>query len=409
MIPAFRTAIWSLGSGCILIAAVGFSSDALRHEPLVAEIDATATDSELGNPVEIARDHFVADMAPTNPPSIQFEKSAEAAADVSSSTARSPIFQNASLNSGMRVSGLPGTRNMPLVTIKPDERPVSPPNQPTPPEQRVRADARDKPEHLVTRIYRPMTITVTDLERLIRPLLTPGIGTAVSNRGAFPVEDSDDTTVDALLVRDRQQVLSQIDAVYADLEAAPKRIVIDAVLADVALPDSVGPGWQLRESEFGVVKAEPHTVVDSLRSLGSVTVIATNQLQIVDRQWGQLEWTERATPPSPGLESTPRLATKIRIRPSVLANGGIRLEVHPTSSRLKEAGRPNPQLATVAFTTDVALRSGATAIIAGSGDERIANAEPTFSAAKIVPNIHPQPSIRHETILLLMPRILRED
>lgn len=403
MIPAFRTAIWSLGLGSILIAAVGFSSDALRHQPLVTEIEATATDSELGSPAEIASDHFVADLAPTNSPSKQIVKSVDADLDASSSTARSQIFQNASLSSDAKKPGLSNAGNKPVVTIKPDERPVLPCAQP------VRAGATDKPVHLVTRIYRPMTTSASDLERLIRPLLTPGIGTAVSNRGASSHEDGSGSSADALLVRDRQEVLSQIDAVYADLEAAPKRIVVDAVLADLTLPDSVAPGWQLRESQFGVVKAEPQTVIESLRSLGSVTVVATNQLQILDRQWGQLEWTERAAPAASGDESTPHRATKIRVRPSVLANGVIRLEVHPTSSRLKEAGSRHPQLATVTFTTDVALRSGATALIAGSGDERIPNPEPGLSAAKIIPKIQPQPGIRHETILLLMPRLSRED
>jgi Bacterial type II and III secretion system protein len=271
--------------------------------------------------------------------------------------------------------------------MKPDERLLASH------EQHPASDTKDKPERLITRIYRPITTSVTDLERLIRPLLTPGVGTVVANRNAYSDEDSEAGTAETLLVRDRPETLIQIDAIYADL----------------ALPDSVAPGWRLRESEFGVVKAEPRTVIESLRSMGSVTVIATNQLQILDRQWGQLEWTERSTAGAPGHESTLRLATKIRIRPSVLANGVIRLEVHPTSTRMKEAGSPHPQMATVAFTTDVALRAGATALIAGSGDERIANPGSALAAAKFVPDIYPQPSIRHETILLLMPRISRAD
>jgi type II secretory pathway component GspD/PulD (secretin) len=399
MIPAFRTAIWSLGSGSILIAAVAFSGDSLRHQSSVAEIDATTADSELGNPAEIAGDHFAADIAPTSPASHEIAKSADADSDVSSAATRSQIFRNASLDSAAKELGPSRAGKMPLVAIKPDERLGSPH------EQHFGSDVNDKPEHLITRIYHPITTSVTDLERLIRPLLTPGVGTVVANRTAY----SDEDTAETLLVRDRPEVVSQIDGIYADLEAAPTRIAIDAVLADIALPDSVASGWHLRESEFGVVKAEPRAVIDSLRSLGSVTVVATNQLQILDRQWGQLEWTERAAPPSSGHESTLRLATKIRIRPSVLANGVIRLEVHPSSSRLKEATSAHPQMATVAFTTDVALRSGATAMIAGCGDERTANAEIASAAAKIVPKIRPQPSVRHETILLLMPRISRED
>ena len=52
--------------------------------------------------------------------------------------------------------------------------------------------------------------------------------------------------------------MSQIDAIYADLEAAPKRVVIDALIADVALSDSTPPGWEIEKSRFGVVDAEPH-------------------------------------------------------------------------------------------------------------------------------------------------------
>jgi type II secretory pathway component GspD/PulD (secretin) len=399
MIPAFRTAIWSLGSGSILIAAAAFSGDSLRLQPSVAEIDVTATDSELGNPAEIAGDDFAADTAPTSPASREIAKSADADSDISSAATRSQIFRNASLDSAGKELGPSRAGKMPLVTIKPDERRASPH------EPHFGRDTNDKPEHLITRIYHPIATSVTDLERLIRPLLTPGVGTVVANRTAY----SDEDTAETLLVRDRPEVLSQIDGIYADLEAAPKRIAIDAVLADISLPDSVASGWHLRESEFGVIKGEPRAVIDSLHSLGSVTVIATNQLQILDRQWGQLEWTERAAPTAPGREPTLRLETKIRIRPSILANGVIRLEVHPSSSRLKEAASLHPQMATVAFTTDVALRSGATALIAGCGDERNANTETALAEAKIVPKIHPQSSIRHETLLLLMPRISHED
>jgi hypothetical protein len=402
MIPAFRTAIWSLGSGSILIAAAAFSGDVLRHEPVVAEIDATATDSELGNPAEIAGDHFAADIAPTTAHSDQVARPSDSDAEMSPSPIRTPVFRNASLDSRVDQSAPAGANKMPVVAIKPEEHVVASR------EQGMASEVGNKAEPLITKIYRPMTTSVLDLERLIRPLLTPGTGTAVSSRSALLDDDTAAGAIDALLVRDRQEVISQIDSVYADLEAAPKRVVIDALLADIALPDSVPPGWELRESELGVIDGEPRAVVNSLRSLGGVTVIATNQLQIVAHQWGQLEWTERDTILASGRDSSQHLATRIRIRPSLLPDGLIRLEVHPTSSRLKDATTPHPQFATVAFTTDVALRSGATALIAGSGEERTANPKPTRLVGKLEPQIQPQPSIRHETILLLMPRIARD-
>jgi Bacterial type II and III secretion system protein len=399
MIPAFRTAIWSLGSGSILIAAAAFSGDVLRHEPVVAEIDATATESKLGSPAEIAGDHFVADLAPTTAPSNQIAGPSGVDAEMAPSPTRTPVFRNASLDRRVDQSASLSAGKTPAIAINPEERVVGSH------EQHPESEFNNKAEPLITKIYRPMTIGVTDLERLIRPLLTPGIGTAVSNRGSLSVDDNAVGTIDALLIRDRQEVLSQIDAVYADLEDAPKRVVVDALLADIALPDSVPSGWELRESELGVIDGEPRTVLNSLGSLGAVTVIAGNQLQIVARQWGQLEWTDREIPLASSHDSTQHLSTRIRIRPSILANGLIRLEVHPTSSRLNDAASPHPQIATVTFTTDVALRSGATALIAGSGEERIANPKPVRSAGKMEPQIQPQSSLRHETVLLLMPRI----
>lgn len=402
MIPAFRTAIWSIGSGSILIAAATFSGDVLRHEPLVAEIDATATDSELGNPAEIAGDHFAVDMAPTTAATTSVAPPSEPNAEMTPSPKPTPVFRNASLNSRVDQSPPAGSVKLPAIAIKQEEH-ASPSR-----EQYAASEVRTNAAPLVTKIYRPITTNVIDFERLIRPLLTPGIGTAVASRSALLDDETAAGAIDALLIRDRQNIVSQIDAVYADLEAAPKRVVIDALLADIALPDSVPSGWELRESELGVIDRDPRTVLGSLRSLGSVTVIATNQLQIVSHQWGQLEWTERDTSLAASHDATQHLATRIRIRPSVLSDGLIRLEIHPTSSRLKDAATPHPQIATVTFTTDLALRSGATALIAGSGEERTAIPKLMGSAGKLEPQIQPQSAIRHETILLLMPRIARD-
>ena len=279
----------------------------------------------------------------------------------------------------------------PVVVLKPEERPIAD-------REKFTAAASDtRRAALVTRLYHPSAMSVSDLERLIRPLLTPGMGTATAYTTAATDDGPADGSVggtgvprpDVLLVHDRPEVMRQIDAIYSDLEAAPKRVVIDALIADVTLPDSVPPGWELRQSQFGMIEAEPRTVLDSLRVLGRVRVIATNQLQVIDRQWAQLEWTERACqlpagrePVAAGWDASLRLATKFRIRPSVLSSGRIRLEVHPTSSRLKEGSSVRPEIATVAFTTDIVLHAGATAVIAGSVDERPADVEPLPSPAK---------------------------
>jgi type II secretory pathway component GspD/PulD (secretin) len=431
MIPAFRNAICALGSGTLLIAAAAFSRDDLLHRQFFAELQASAGDAELASPAEIDSENFAGDVEPISQPtwhtrrpwaddtpSIASANTSEFSSAAPSAVFPSAVFHNASLRSDSpkadavseAVPSPPPAQDAaketakhtpsaasPVVVLKPDEKRIAS-------RERFPGIASErKPASLVTRMYHPITIGVLDLERLVRPLLTPGVGTAIANERTASEDGPADGGQSVLLVRDRPEIVSQIDAIYADLEAAPKRVVIDAVIADIALADAVPAGWQLSHSHFGVIDAEPQSVIASLRTLGRVSVIATNQLQVIDRQWAQLEWTEGSSQLSASDRSL-RMATRFRIRPSVLAGGTIRLEVHPTSSRLKDAATPRPQLATVAFTTDLVLHDGSTALIAGSIDERSADAN--SSAA---PVIHPQPTLRHETVLLLMPRISRAD
>ena len=197
--------------------------------------------------------------------------------------------------------------------------------------------------------------------------------------GDSPLADGKSGPV-VVIVRDRAEVVSQIDAIYADLEAAPKRVVIDALIADVALSDSIPPGWELEKSRFGVVDAEPRAVLNSLRGTGRVHIIATNQLQVIDRQWASLEWSraarsrrkaDRTTQEPP---CTWRRASACVPRSS--PGGLVRLEIHATSSRRKEGVSPRPEVATLTFTTDLVLHSGATALISGTIDERMPEANP---------------------------------
>jgi hypothetical protein len=430
MIRPFRTAIWALGSGSILVVAAALSRDESPRCLFLADRELAAARIDWNEPVETAgvKPAQVAepsgpsiDQAPPQTSSQTPPQTVDAASSdrrvESSPPERAPVkpsvvFKNASLRSG-RQQPSPRIEIGPLIS------------------KDSAAASDDKAVALVARLYRPSTLTVSDLERMIRPLLTPGVGTATASTTAAAGDGTSDGTVDSrwgprpdvLLVRDRPEVVRQLDALYADLDAAPKRVVIDALIADVALPDSVPPGLELRQSHFGVIDAEPRAVVNSLRALGHVSIIATNQLQVVDRQWAELEWTQRlgestagGQPAAAAQELSLRLGTKFRIRPSVLADGLVRLEVHPQSSRLKPGSRSErPEMATVAFTTDIVLHAGATAVIAGLVDERPTDTESARLPGEIVakpgdiPTIHPQPSVRRETVLLVMPRIAHEN
>ncbi len=458
MIRSFRTAIGTLGSGSILIAAAALSRDQLPRCQVPPDRGLGAVHRAWDEPAEVAGVHLIHEAGPsglsivqTLPPAAGEASSGgpiRAAVPDRTPEKRSAVFQNASIRFAPQQcgpsiqigplmpaekAGLPrqntgedavSSTARPVVVLKPEERPIADR------EKFTAATSDTRRAALVTRLYHPSAMSVSDLERLIRPLLTPGMGTATAYTTAATDDGPADGSVggtgvprpDVLLVHDRPEVMRQIDAIYSDLEATPKRVVIDALIADVTLPDSVPPGWELRQSQFGMIEAKPRTVLDSLRVLGRVRVIATNQLQVIDGQWAQLEWTQRACqlpagrePVAAGWDASLRLATKFRIRPSVLSSGRIRLEVHPTSSRLKEGSSVRPEIATVAFTTDIVLHAGATAVIAGSVDEhpQTSNRFPpprrAISQPGDAPNIHPQPSVRHETVLLLMPRIFHEN
>jgi hypothetical protein len=458
MIASFRSAIFALGSGSLLVAATALSHDALPTYRLSAATDPSVAQSEFGSPARIVREAMADEAEPSPPPT------ATTAPLTVSSSEQSPIgamaqtpspepasdqstpFQNAALRSApppeaitdqptssmaTKTAALPAETTStassvtrPVVALKPQERLLaSLDNRLTtsaPPADRATGD-------LVTRIYHPNTTSVADLQRLIRPLLTPGVGRLVANADASTADglSGDNLLADGksgpvvVIVRDRPEVVSQIDAIYADLEAAPKRVVIDALIADVALSDSTPPGWELEKSRFGVVDAEPRSVLNSLRGNSRVHVIATNQLQVIDRQWASLEWTQGGSQPpesrSADTGASLHLATSFRLRPSILPGGLVRLEIHPTSSRRTQGVSPRPEVATLTFTTDLVLHSGATALISGTFDERMPESEiPAVSAKNTprpadAPKIEPQPGVRRQTVLLLMPRVAGEN
>jgi hypothetical protein len=458
MIRPFRTAIWALGSGSVLIAAAALSRDESLRDQFLTEREPSAIQSRWETPAEVTDiepppdfEHPAA-LIGQAPVSAVDDASGDKPVAPSNSSQTTPklaaVFQNASLRSAPRehgptiqfgplISGNDGPRSdhagkEPLLAAAPAVvvGKVEESSQAGRSRDAVAAPNANAAT-LVARLYRPSTLTVSDLERLIRPLLTPGVGTAAASTTDVAGEESAEGNFEGgrglqpnvLLVRDRPEVMRQIDALCLELDAAPKRVVIDALIADVTLPDSVPPGLELQQSRFGLIDAEPRDVVKRLRALGHVAVIATNQLHVVDRQWAELEWTQRLCESSAGgqptvaaQESSLRLATKFRIRPSVLSNGLIRLEVHPESSRLRQAARSErPEMATVAFTTDLVLHAGATAVIAGSVDQLPADSEPVRSPDEIVtrsgdvPAIHPQPGVRRETVLLVMPRLAPEN
>jgi hypothetical protein len=303
---------------------------------------------------------------------------------------------------------------------------------------------------VVTRTYRPTSMSAIGLERLIRPLLTargttvtvnPESPIASAPSGAAPShpprpEAESNNEPDVLIVSDRPDAIGRIDALCQDLDATSPRIALDLVVLSVV--PSAGrqlPLNQWRDS-FGKVESDLPSVLDQIRRVGYTTSRASSQLQTTSGSWTELQWSEQNITAATGAAAAGNLATdeatrepsskpnaaaltSLRIRPTGQTDGSIRIEVRAQSSRVESrAPAERPQLVTVRFSTQVVLREGATGVInlfvdepghpeaasRGSIDSPPSSATSpgsSSSATKIIP----QAGQREQTLLLLMPRI----
>ena len=82
------------------------------------------------------------------------------------------------------------------------------------------------PELLTTKLYRPQQLRGSQLEPLIVPLLTPGVG--VWGAAAYPGDETD-----AILVRDFPDVMAKIDRLIAELDRPLPGLEFDVFLQQV--------------------------------------------------------------------------------------------------------------------------------------------------------------------------------
>ncbi|HEY2760177.1 MAG TPA: secretin N-terminal domain-containing protein, partial [Pirellulales bacterium] len=102
-----------------------------------------------------------------------------------------------------------------------------------------------------TRVYHLNYIRAADVQALIQPLLTPGIGTSSvtqpANEGIAADGDkaggNQYANADAVVVHDYVAVLNQVDQVIAEVDRKPAQVAIDAMILKVTLDDKY---------EFGV-------------------------------------------------------------------------------------------------------------------------------------------------------------
>jgi type IV pilus assembly protein PilQ len=262
-----------------------------------------------------------------------------------------------------------------------------------------------------TRIYRTNYVRAADLQALITPLLTQGVG-AISVTTPSETGIAADSTKaggnsfaggDAVLVRDYEAVLAQIDQVVAEIDKRPLQVAIEAMILSVALDDSdqFGVNFQLlrQNSHIALASGSPPTstsdvnfssggltfgfldttlgaFLSAVETVGDTHVIATPRVVCLDKQraeiligsqLGYISSTVTETSTAQNVNFL-EVGTQLRIRPFISSDGLVRMEVHPelsTGQVITQGGFTLPNKDLTQVTTNVMVRDGATVVIGG--------------------------------------------
>ncbi len=325
-------------------------------------------------------------------------------------------------------------------------------------------------DRIATRIYRPNYITAAELQKLLTPLLTDGIGiSSVSTPAEGGIGPDTDGVggnsfagAEAVVVRDYEAVLMQIDALVADVDIRPLQVHIKAMILSVTLKegDEYGVNWQfLRDSgnlKFGlgdpaqtlaatVNPTQTLTTFDfekgalkvgfldrnlgaflsALETIGDTSVIASPRLLVLNKQRahiqigdnkGYVSTTVTETSATETIEFL-ETGTILRIRPFISTDGMIRMEIHPELSKgdVREIGRHTlPDKQTTQVTSNVMVRDGSTVVIGGLMRDEVAVTKSQLPFLGNLPLVgfafrsSSETTERQEVLVLITPHIIYE-
>ena len=310
------------------------------------------------------------------------------------------------------------------------------------------------------RVYRPRFVSAKELESLFRPLLTAGIGTVTVSSppetgiSGDPTRTGGDSYAggDLVIVRDYENVLTQLDQLVAEIDVKPPQVAIEAMILAVRLDDEdrIGInfelfrdkprfrlGWENPPASLADIRFDAglkvafldgsvSSFVSALQQIRDTNVIAAPRLLVLNKhradiqigkEQGYVSTTITETAASQSVEFL-QTGTLLRIRPFVTGDNMIRLEVHPELSdgEVRElAGFTVPQKDITQVTTNVLVPNGTTVVIGGlirrelsSGGSQIPVLGNLPWVGAIFRNRSAQ-QIREEIIVLITPHIIREE
>ncbi len=326
---------------------------------------------------------------------------------------------------------------------------------------------------ITTRVYRPNYVTAAELQSLITPLMTERGRISVTSAAETGIQTDGDSaggdslaSGDAVLVRDYELVLQEIDQVVAELDKRPMQVAIEAMILSVKLNDAnqFGINWQfLRDRDqvrfglgsprinplngtglpdtatggsigefmfdgglaFAFLDSNLGAFIDALETIGDTNVIATPRLMCLNKQraeiligaeLGYISTTVTQTQSTQSVEFL-RVGTELRLRPFISTDGLIRMEIHPqlsTGAVRVEGGFTIPDKEVTEVTTNIMTRDGCTIVIGGlvREDLNVTSSQiPLLGSLPFVGPLFRQRSEeieRSEIVILITPHIVYE-
>lgn len=264
---------------------------------------------------------------------------------------------------------------------------------------------------VTTRVYRPNYIRAAELQVLITPLLSTGVGKiTVSTQAqidipASQIETGGDmmTGTDVVIVKDYERNLMQIDQLVCEVDQRPRQVLIDAMIISVKLSDEnkFGINWQVLKNKanvklgigtppsdinnvtfgdggltFGYVDSSIANLVSALETIGETNVVAAPRLLCLNKQRAEIQIGEQLGYVSTTVTETSSTqsiqfldtGTLLRLRPFISGDGSIRMEVHPelsTGTVQVDQGLTLPNKEVTQVTTNVMCQNGSTVVIGG--------------------------------------------
>ncbi len=323
-----------------------------------------------------------------------------------------------------------------------------------------------------TRVYRLNYTTAKEMQVVLTPLLTPGLGkialttpsdvgiaTSTTNAGGDSF-----AAAETVLVNDYEAVLQQIDEIVREIDRKPLQVAIEAMIISVTFNDNstLGVDFQyLRDQQnvrFATGKARTDPLngsgtttptggvageftftqgglqfafmddtlgafINALETIGAVNVVAHPRLLCLNKQRAEILIGDQIGYITTNVTQTFStqtinfldVGTQLRLRPFISADGTIRLEVHPelSSGSVSQQGVPSKSVTQV--TTNIMCNDGSTVVIGGLMQETLDQSTSQVPVVGSLPIVGPlfrtktDKITRREVLVLITPRIVYDD